>query len=254
MASAAGIETVKEVQDDNERNRMLHEIRGYIQKCEEIYHDIQADKPRRDKPDPTLAILASLEFEVNARLDHGNSKLEAILKKAEAIDRIDAKAFETIAATAFSLPQDLTSIAMKSLKIAIKLHAEKEAIDYSQLSHDLRTLISKSIEKGGNTNTQSKEEAYQYYQNVISIIQRAEKNTYPEMETLWLMTKAWNCGVHFISAKEYEFAEKWCVMAMKLLEQLGPLKTNYDTHMASVFADLLEKKEHRSTVQIQMEE
>ncbi len=36
----------------------------------------------------------------------------------------------------------------------------------------------------------------------------------------------------FYSAREYDFCEKWCGMAMKMLDKLDSLKSNYDTHVS----------------------
>ena len=42
-------------------------------------------------------------------------------------------------------------------------------------SRDLHTLVNVSIHEGGSSNAQSKEEAFQYYQNILEILQKAPK-------------------------------------------------------------------------------
>eukprot|EP00112_Aurelia_sp_Birch-Aquarium-sp1_P001551 Seg1167.7 transcript_id=Seg1167.7/GoldUCD/mRNA.D3Y31 product="Testis-expressed protein 11" protein_id=Seg1167.7/GoldUCD/D3Y31 len=251
MAAAAGIETVKMTKDENEKMRFLNEITTYVQKCEKIFKELVMSHPNKDKPDPTLAMLVCLEFEAKARL--GYSSLDIIIEKAKSLSHVDARTFETMSATAFSLSPDCKSAGIKAIKIAIKYHLDSQETDYIQLSKDLHTLVNVSMQEGSNSNAQSKEEAFQFYQYILEIIQKAPKNSYPEMETLWLMTKAWNCGVYLFSAREHEACERWCGMAMKLLDQLDSLKSNYDTHMTSVFADMLERRE-RIAVRNQMEE
>ena len=42
-------------------------------------------------------------------------------------------------------------------------------------SKDLHTLVNVSIQEGGSSNAESKEEAFQYYQNILEILQKAPK-------------------------------------------------------------------------------
>ena len=42
-------------------------------------------------------------------------------------------------------------------------------------SKDLHTLVNVSMQEGGNSNAQSKEEAFQFYQYILEIIQKAPK-------------------------------------------------------------------------------
>ncbi|XP_065057909.1 testis-expressed protein 11-like [Rhopilema esculentum] len=251
MASAAGIETSKNATDENEKMRILNDVVSYIQKCERIYQESVQDQPQSGKTDLTLPMLICLEFEAKARL--GYKSTETIIDKAKDLHSIDAKTFETIAATALEISPKHNPEGIKALKMAIKCHLEDQRTDYLQLSKDLHTLVNISINEGGNSNPQSKEETYQYYQNILEIIQKAPKNSYPEMEILWLMTKAWNCGVHLFSAHEFDACERWCGMAMKFLDQLDTLKSNYTSHMTSVFAEILEKRE-RTSIRSQVEE
>jgi len=80
-----------------------------------------------------------------------------------------------------------------------------------------------------------------------------QKSAFPEMEIVWLMTKAWNCGVHLYSSQHLDVAEKWCSMAIKFLKYLKDLKETYEPHMSSVFADIISKIQ-QSRAQVAVEE
>ena len=49
------------------------------------------------------------------------------------------------------------------------------------------------------------------------------------METLWLLTRAWNTGVLLYSLAQYPEAERWCGLAMSFIRHLGSLQESYET-------------------------
>ncbi|CAH2283783.1 testis-expressed sequence 11 -like, partial, partial [Pelobates cultripes] len=70
------------------------------------------------------------------------------------------------------------------------------------------------------------EEVWTYYQEALNIITSCDE--YPEVESLWLMTQAWNTGIFQYSVKKYTDAERWCALAMRLLNYIGTLKSSYE--------------------------
>eukprot|EP00058_Branchiostoma_floridae_P018693 XP_002604182.1 hypothetical protein BRAFLDRAFT_120393 [Branchiostoma floridae] len=103
--------------------------------------------------------------------------------------------------------------------------------------------LSLVLNKGSSSDPSSKEEAWGYYTEAMDVIDNKSQGCYPEMEVLWLMTKAWNCGIHLLSAGHYVDAEHWCGMSMKLLKHLTSLRTHYDTQMTAVYGEVLAKIE-----------
>lgn len=51
------------------------------------------------------------------------------------------------------------------------------------------------------------------------------------METLWLLTRAWNTGILLYSLAQYPEAEKWCGLAMSFIRHLGSLQESYETQV-----------------------
>lgn len=47
--------------------------------------------------------------------------------------------------------------------------------------------------------------AWDYYQQVLEIVETKQDRQYPEMEVLWLMTKAWNHGIHQYRYKSQQY-------------------------------------------------
>lgn len=51
------------------------------------------------------------------------------------------------------------------------------------------------------------------------------------MEVLCLMIKSWNIGIFLYSERMYVSTEKWCGLALRLLDYLGSLKSTYETQV-----------------------
>ena len=58
-----------------------------------------------------------------------------------------------------------------------------------------------------------------------------QPDDFPEMETLWLLTRAWNTGILLYSLAQYPEAEKWCGLAMSFIRHLGSLRESYETQV-----------------------
>ena len=56
---------------------------------------------------------------------------------------------------------------------------------------------------------------------------------FPEMEVLWMLAKAWNCGIHLYSALRYKEAERWCSLGMRFLTHLSELKSTYEEQVCN---------------------
>lgn len=54
---------------------------------------------------------------------------------------------------------------------------------------------------------------------------------FPELEILWLLTRAWNTGILLYSLAQYPEAERWCGLGMSFLRHLGSLQDSYQTQV-----------------------
>lgn len=48
----------------------------------------------------------------------------------------------------------------------------------------------------GNCDMASKEQAWNVLTEVLDLLETKAKESFPEMEILWLLAKTWNCGIH----------------------------------------------------------
>ncbi|KAM7417453.1 hypothetical protein PAMA_017210 [Pampus argenteus] len=84
------------------------------------------------------------------------------------------------------------------------------------------------------------EEVWCYYEEALSII-AASLDDFPEMEILWLLTRAWNTGILLYSLAEYPEAEKWCRLAMSFVHHLGSLQESYEMQMSGLYSEILDR-------------
>ena len=64
---------------------------------------------------------------------------------------------------------------------------------------------------------------------------------YPEIDTVWLMTKAWNLGVIQFSKQQFIEAERWCGLSLKFMYQLKEMKSSYEQQMTNIYSEILAK-------------
>ncbi|XP_031574277.1 testis-expressed protein 11-like, partial [Actinia tenebrosa] len=210
------------------QKNVLKQALTHIQACRDLCRRINAGRQASGRDD--IAILLTLyEFEAKAKLGESDASLESCLQKAIALPYCEAKTFETLAALAVEPPAFYKDISMKSLRLAVKKHKNSNSVDFNKLSKVYHSLIEMSLNAGSSSDANSKEEAWGIYQEILECIDDNEKATYPEMEAIWLMTKAWNCGIHLFSSGRLKAAEKWCATAMRLLQQLNGFKNNYES-------------------------
>lgn len=62
----------------------------------------------------------------------------------------------------------------------------------------------------------------------LSCVSPLQPDVFPEMEILWLLTRAWNTGILLYSLAQYPEAERWCGLAMSFLRHLGTLQESYE--------------------------
>lgn len=248
MATGCGLQNARDLRTEQEKADKLREVLDIVKQYYIVYEKLKENNASFQ--DPMLGFLLCYEFEVKARL--GQHDLDDLFEKAMQLPSGQVKVFENFASSSLSIP-DAMENSVKALKLAIKCHMEQTKVDFPAVSKIIHSLISVSLQKGGNTNAASKEDAYKFYEDTLKIIEGEAQGQYPEMEIIWLMTKAWNCGIHLYSAHHHEVAQKWCTLSMKFLKHLKELKSNYEPHMSSVFADVLSRIQ-QSKIQMQVEE
>uniref|UniRef100_A0A8C4SSU1 Protein ZIP4 homolog n=1 Tax=Erpetoichthys calabaricus TaxID=27687 RepID=A0A8C4SSU1_ERPCA len=186
--------------------------------------------------DPTDIIMLLYEFEARAKLN--DPKLETVLESVLELPQIEPKALQTIASLAMESPAYFPFLCKKALRIALSLLRKCQDTDIVQCSQCLHSLIQLSLPTGVlEMESQVLEEAWSYYEDTLVPIS-FQTGSYPEVEILWLLTKAWNTGILLYSINKYTEAEKWCGLGMSFLRHLGSLQESYEAQVRWHFFSL----------------
>ncbi|XP_074625835.1 testis-expressed protein 11-like [Acropora palmata] len=251
MAAAAAIQAARERSNDQEGKKgLLRQCLDHVEACRALRKRIGGGGAGNQK-DESVTLLAMYEFEAKAHL--GDNNLSECLDMVEAMPHTDPNTFETLAALAVESPVYHRDLGMRSLRIAIKKRLAMDVIDFTKLSKAFHSLVDLALNNGSSSDAESKEEALTIYQDICDIIENRAKGCYPELQILWLMTKAWNCGIHLFSSSKQEAGEKWCAVALKLLHHLPTFKCNYQEKMTKVYSDILDLLE-KNNLKRQVEE
>eukprot|EP00066_Takifugu_rubripes_P019516 XP_011608782.1 PREDICTED: testis-expressed sequence 11 protein [Takifugu rubripes] len=217
----------------------LTRVLEQIQTCREVWKTLKASG--NFSTDPTDTLLLLYEFEACAKLN--NPKVETVLESVLELQNVEAKVLETIAALAMEPPAHFPLLCRKALRVALALHRNPPQVDLSRCSKCIHSLINLSLPSGvSEAEARVLQEAWGYYEEALSII-AASPDDFPQMETLWLLTRAWNTGILLYSLARYVEAEKWCGLAMSFVRHLGSLQESYETQMSTLYAKILDRLE-----------
>ncbi|KAA8588794.1 hypothetical protein FQN60_010139, partial [Etheostoma spectabile] len=201
MAAAASLEICRKSLHSIQTEELTQALE-YIQICWEVWKTLKASGS--SPMDPTDTLLLLYEFEARAKLN--DPKVETVLESVLELDSVETKVLETIAALAMEPPAHFP---LKCVHSLIKLSLPSGVSEVE--AHVL-------------------DEVWNYYEEALSII-AAAPDDFPEMETLWLLTRAWNTGILLYSLAQYPEAEKWCGLAMSFIRHLGSLQESYETQV-----------------------
>ncbi|XP_043913345.1 testis-expressed protein 11 isoform X2 [Protopterus annectens] len=178
--------------------------------------------------DPTETLLLIYEFEARAKIN--DSTLEHVLEAVLELQHLEPKTLETIASLAMEPPAHFPSVCKKALKNAWLLHRKCSLIDGVKCSKCLHSLIQLTLPSGTlGIEPRILEEVWSYYEEGLFVIDSV--HDYPEVEILWLMTRAWNTGILLYSVGRYMEAERWCGLGMRFLKHLGSLQSSYESQL-----------------------
>ncbi|XP_031979381.1 testis-expressed protein 11 isoform X3 [Corvus moneduloides] len=145
-----------------------------------------------------------------------------------------------LTALAMESPARYPVLCKKALKSALNLHRKQAVIDAVKFSKCLHSLINISLPTGlTDLDTCVLQEVWDYFEDALSVV--SSTDAYPEMEILWLMTRAWNTGIFQYTVGKYKEAEQWCGLGMRFLNHLGSLKKSYEGHMVGLYSEVLDK-------------
>ncbi|XP_029368795.1 testis-expressed protein 11 [Echeneis naucrates] len=236
MAVAASLEHCRK-SPHSDQTEDLTQALEHIQICLEIWKTLKASGSFPSDPTDTLLLL--YEFEACAKLN--DPKVETVLESVLELENVETKVLEIIAALCMEPPAHFPLLCKKALRVALSLHKKQPQVDLACCSKFLHSLIKLSLPSGvSEVEAHVLEEVWGYYEEALSII-TAAPDDFPEMETLWLLTRAWNTGILLYSLAQYSDAEKWCGLAMSFVCHLGSLKESYETQMSRLYSEVLDR-------------
>ncbi|XP_056294732.1 testis-expressed protein 11 [Pseudoliparis swirei] len=236
MAAAASLELCRKSLHSAQTEQLTQALE-YIQICWEVWKTLKASGS--SPMDPTDTLLLLYEFEARAKLN--DPELETVLESVLELENVETKVLETIAALAMEPPAHFPLLCKKALRVALSLYKKQPRADPACCSKCVHSLIKLSLPSGvSEVEAHVLEEVWDYYEEALSII-AAAPDDFPEMETLWLLTRAWNTGILLYSLAQYPEAEKWCGLAMGFIRHLGSLQESYETQMSGLYTEILDR-------------
>uniref|UniRef100_A0A4W3HZV5 Testis expressed 11 n=1 Tax=Callorhinchus milii TaxID=7868 RepID=A0A4W3HZV5_CALMI len=231
MAAAASLEMGRKAPNTSEQIERLTQAQEHIEVCWEVWRTLKSTAAGDISKDPTETLLLLYEFEARAKLN--DSDIDHVLERVLQLQQIEPKTLETLASLSMEAPAHYPSVCRKALKIALSLQKKQPDVDVARCSKCLHSLIQLSLPTGvSDIESQILEEVWSYCEEALIIIDSTEE--YPEVEILWLMTRAWNTGVSLYSLGKYSEAERWCGLGMRFLKYLGSLKNSYEAQVRNV--------------------
>ncbi|XP_066861377.1 testis-expressed protein 11 isoform X2 [Anser cygnoides] len=221
MAAAIDLELGRQQITSFEQMEFLTQALQHLQACKEIWKVLKLTGDFAKDPTDTLLLL--YEFEAKSKLNDPtlNNLMESVWEQPQ----IEVKTLEIIASLAMEPPARYPVLCKKALQGALNLHRKQTAIDAVKFSKCLHSLINLSLPTGVT--------------DLDACV--LQEDGYPEIETLWLMTRAWNTGIFQYTIGKYKEAEQWCGLGMRFLNHLGSLKKTYEGHMVGLYSEVLDK-------------
>ncbi|XP_032084084.1 testis-expressed protein 11 [Thamnophis elegans] len=224
----------------DEQAELLTQALDYIQSCRAIWKVLKqtGDFPK----DPTDTILQLYEFEASAKLN--SPAVPRLLDEVLALPQVEIKTLQTIASLAMESPAHYPSVCKRALRMILTLLRKGESIDAVAYSKCLHSLVHLSLPSGPiEADLCVLEEAWACFEDALTVLDNTQvlQSSYPEVEIIWLMTRAWNTGIYQYCAGKYKEAEQWCGLGMRFLAYLGTLKDSYENQMIGVYGEVLDK-------------
>uniref|UniRef100_A0A5F8GQH0 Protein ZIP4 homolog n=1 Tax=Monodelphis domestica TaxID=13616 RepID=A0A5F8GQH0_MONDO len=190
MVAAADLELGRSASEASQQTELLSRALEHIQGCKEISNVLKLAGDGSKDPTENLLLL----YEIEARAKLHDAGLTSLLESVWELPQLETKILETIASVAMEHPAHYPDIAKKALRKALSLYLQGESIDVAKFSKCLHSFINLSLpDEALSTDVCSLQDIWSTFEVALRVISHSVK--YPQVEILWLMTKAWNTGV-----------------------------------------------------------
>ncbi|XP_048815120.1 testis-expressed protein 11 [Lagopus muta] len=236
MAAAIDLELGRQEVTLSEQVEFWNQALQHLQACREIWKVLKLTGDFSKDPTDTLLLL--YEFEARSKLNDPalNNFMESLWEQPH----VEIKTLEIIASLAMEPPARYPVLCKKALKSALSLYRKQTTTDAVKFSNCLHSLINLSLPTGvTDLDACVLQEVWGYFEDALNVV--SSSDSYPEMEILWLMTRAWNTGIFQYTVGKYQEAEQWCGLGMRFLNHLGSLKKSYEGHMVGLYSEVLDK-------------
>ncbi|CAL8356416.1 unnamed protein product [Merluccius merluccius] len=248
MGAAASLELCRKSPHSVQTEELTKALEN-IQVCTEVWKTMSASGNFPNDQTNTLLLL----YEFEARVKLNDPKVETILESILELENVETQVLETIAALSMEPPAHFPLLCKKALRVALSLHKKTPDVDMARCRQCVHSLIQLSLPSGvSEVEERVLEEVWDYYEEALSIIAAAPED-FPEMESLWLLTRAWNTGILLYSLAQYPEAEKWCGLGISFLRHLGSLQESYQTQMSGLYSEVLDRLDRAKKIHV-MEE
>ncbi|XP_022089919.1 testis-expressed protein 11-like isoform X2 [Acanthaster planci] len=244
MASAAALQMAREQLNQDDKLASFKLCLDHVRACRDINQELHPEQGS-DSKETTSILLTLYEFEAVANLGEV-SELDRILEAVGSNPTTEIKTLETMAALVMEPPFLPSSICKKVLQVVIQKYLQQpDGMDLNKCSKALHGIIELCLKDvRASYDTASKQEAWTHFITELNLIENNQGTTkYPEMQILWLLTQAWNTGIHLLNGGQLTDAEKWCGLAVRVMNHLTSLKSNYEEKMKTIYSEVLEKIE-----------
>lgn len=242
MAAAAFVQVAKATDNQQEKEEAMQAVLDHVSTCRSISQQLGGGDIGAPK-DPVPSLLVLYEFEANLLLNQ--HELHGLLQRALHIPSVEAKTLETIVALCVCTQgsDESINVAVEALHAAITLYSRSPEVNGEQLSrcyHSLVQLVMGSREE--TTAVRGEQgEGWNLFSQILDLLESKVKGSFPEIEVVWFLSKAWNHGIHFYSSLKFKLAEQWCSLGMRFLKHLTQHKEGYEEQMSRTYSEVLQK-------------
>ncbi|CAG8478234.1 1586_t:CDS:10 [Paraglomus brasilianum] len=208
---------------------LYQKIRNVLQMRKQLNSETIVE-PQQAESDVMLVFL--FEFEAKLQLKRWNEIREMLDDARKYELNMPFKVYERMMELLIidrECPSEILSATLQALLNSLSSQPHSE---YTRFSRWFRMLLISALH-------QDKHVAHQYFVQATDILKNCPHQSYPEEEIQWMMVTAWNQGVDYYSARNFEEARKWCETAIMFCRSVEN-GSFYEQEMRELFVEIVD--------------